>query len=169
MTDLTAEETLKFMGGLWKLNRRIKQSVQPLIAEQYGLDIRKYFILQNIRHGRVYPKQIAENLDMPSTLLSRYLDGLHTQGLIERQIDPHDSRRTLLSVTPAGQTAVEGCTQLIGEVSRARLQHLPPQKLAALLDAMRTLEDLTADQPHADQSSPDQPSPDQLKPEQENQ
>ncbi|RJF70154.1 MarR family transcriptional regulator [Deinococcus cavernae] len=84
-------------GGLWKLNRRIKQSVQPLIAEQYGLDIRKYFILQNIRHGRVYPKQIAENLDMPSTLLSRYLDGLHTQGLIERQIDPHDSRRTLLS------------------------------------------------------------------------
>ncbi|WP_233554750.1 hypothetical protein [Deinococcus cavernae] len=52
---------------------------------------------------------------------------------------------------------MEGCTQLIGEVSRARLQYLPPQKLAALLDAMRTLEDLTADQP----------SPDQLKPEQE--
>ena len=141
-TLLTDEETLRFLGGIWKLNRRIKQGVQPLIAEKYGLDIRKYFILQNIRHGKVYPKQIAENLDIPSTLLSRYLDGLHTQGFIERRIDPQDSRRTLLSVTDAGTAAAKGCTQLISEISRERLQHLPPQKLAALLDAMQTLETL---------------------------
>lgn len=140
---LTSEETLKFLGGIWKLNRRIKQGVQPLIAEKYGLDIRRYFILQNIRHGKVYPKQIAENLDMPSTLLSRYLDQLDTQGYIARQIDPQDSRRTLLSVTGAGLSAADGCTALISEISRERLQHLPPQKLAALLDAMQSLETLS--------------------------
>lgn len=143
---LTSEETLKFLGGLWKLNRRIKQGVQPLIAQKYGLDIRRYFILQNIRHGKVYPKQIAENLDMPSTLLSRYLDQLVTQGFAARQIDPQDSRRTLLSVTDAGIEAAEGCTHLISEISRERLQPLPPQKLAALLDAMQTLETLSETQ-----------------------
>lgn len=144
--NLTSEDTLKFLGGLWKLNRRIKQGVQPLIAEKYGLDIRKYFILQNVRHGKVYPKQIAEHLDMPPTLLSRYLDQLVTQGYLARQIDPQDSRRTLLSVTAPGRTAADGCTALISEISRARLQHLPQQQLAALLDAMQTLETLNDSQ-----------------------
>lgn len=141
-TELTDDETMRFLGSIWKLNRRIKQGVQPQMAEKYGLDIRRYFILQNIRHGRVYPKQIAENLDIPSTLLSRYLEALVTQGLVERTIDPQDSRRTRLNVTPAGEDVTRGCTQLISEISRAYLQPLPTQKLTALLTAMQALETL---------------------------
>lgn len=138
---LTDEAVQRFLIGLWRLNRRMQQDMSPILTQQNGLDLRRYFIMQAIAHGQNYPKQLSEKMDIPSTLLSRYLDGLNTQGYIERQIDREDSRRVRLSVTAEGQKALDECQTTILKHTSERLQKLNSQKMLALLDAIEILGD----------------------------
>lgn len=141
---LTDEAVQRFLVGLWRINRRIQQDVGPILAQQNGLDLRRYFIMQAIEHGQNYPKQLSEKMDIPSTLLSRYLDGLSTQGYIERQIDREDSRRVHLSVTAEGKKALKECQSAILKHTSERLQKLDPHKVLALLDAIEILGDASS-------------------------
>lgn len=136
---LSDEAILNFLDGLWRFNRRLKQDVEPLLLERYGLDIRRYFILSRIESGLCYPKQLSELLDIPATLLSRYLEQLSSAGLIERQIDPQDSRRTLLSLSAEGQETLQGCLEAVKQVTGQRLGQLDPQQLDVLLQTIGLL------------------------------
>ncbi|MDB5046218.1 MAG: MarR family transcriptional regulator [Deinococcus sp.] len=144
LQPLTDDAILRFLGGLWQLNRRMKQDIEPLLAEHHDLDLRRYFILQGIRHGLVYPKQLAEKLDFPPTLLSRYLEQLTSSGLIERQIDRKDSRRTLLSLTEKGSGTLDNAVQAIKRNTSQRLKQLEPHRLFALLDAIEVLAEISS-------------------------
>ncbi|GGO39873.1 hypothetical protein [Deinococcus humi] len=72
----------------------------PVLASHFDLDSPRFNVLQSIGSGYSYPEALAVHLHLPPTLLSRYLDQLHKQNLIERQIDPMDSCRIRLSLTP---------------------------------------------------------------------
>lgn len=139
--QLQDAQILRFLGGLWQLNRRLKADVLPLLTP-LGLDLRLYFILLTIRRGQVHPKTIASALDFPASLLSRYLDQLRTLGFVERQLDPADSRRIVLHVTPAGHQALESAMDAIKHNTRERLGQLEPGRLSALIDAIEVLSDL---------------------------
>lgn len=135
---ITDEAIVRFLSGLWGLNRRMKQDIEPRL-ERHGLDLRRLFILTAVRKGASYPKELSERLHIPSTLLSRYLDGLTGQGYLERHIDTQDSRRTRLSLTPAGVSTLDAAVADIKAYTSLRLQDLDPQTLTALLSAMDTL------------------------------
>lgn len=137
------EAIVRFLGSLWQLNRRMKHDISPLM-ETHGLDMRRFYILLAIRKGVAYPKEISERLDIPSTLLSRYLDQLVKQGLLERQIDERDSRRTRLNVTAQGQSTFQAVVDDIKTYTSQRLAHLQPEQLFSMLDAMETLTSLPA-------------------------
>ncbi|MFC4637571.1 MarR family winged helix-turn-helix transcriptional regulator [Deinococcus hohokamensis] len=137
-SPLSDEATVRFLRGLWQLNRRLQQDIEPLLAERQ-LDLRRFFILSAVRRGTQYPKALAEELQLPSTLLSRYLDQLCTLDYLERRIDTQDSRRTCLSLTPAGQTAFEAAANAIKRHTSSRLNQLSATTLTALLDAMELL------------------------------
>ncbi|MFC4426170.1 MarR family winged helix-turn-helix transcriptional regulator [Deinococcus navajonensis] len=135
---LTDEATVRFLRGLWQLNRRLQQDIEPLLAQQ-ELDLRRFFILSAVRRGTQYPKALAKELQLPATLLSRYLDQLCSLGYLERQIDAQDSRRTCLSLSGAGQQAHEAAVLDIRAHTSGRLGQLPSATLTALLDAMDLL------------------------------
>lgn len=137
-SELSQEQIVRFLAGLWQLNRRIKQDIEPLLAE-HGLDVRQFFLLVSIRRGAVYPKDLSEQMQLPATLLSRYLDQLAKRGLMERQIDPQDSRRTRLSLTPLATETLQAASGGIRAYTSRRLQDLEPAKLLAMLDAMEAL------------------------------
>lgn len=140
--QLTDELILRFLGGIWRLNRRMKQDVGPLLAERHGIDLRRYFVLQAIHHGHAYPKQLAEALDMPPSLLSRYLEQLVKAGLLERQIDREDSRRIHLTLTDAGQAMLDNISRAIKDSTGQRLGHLEFERLLMLLDTIEALADI---------------------------
>ncbi|MFC4453816.1 MarR family winged helix-turn-helix transcriptional regulator [Deinococcus sonorensis] len=130
-----------FLKAMWRLNRAMAQQFEPLLHERHGTEARSYFILHSIQSGVQYPKALAEELKMPSTLISRYLDDLSKRGLIERHIDEHDSRRTLLTLTPLALQLVAEVRQTIHDVTEARLSRLSPTQLKGLTDALRILVD----------------------------
>ncbi|MFC6618887.1 MarR family winged helix-turn-helix transcriptional regulator [Deinococcus radiophilus] len=159
LTDqLHDEQILRFLGGLWQLNRRLKSDILPLLTP-LNLDLRLYFILLNIRRGQVHPKAIAENLDFPASLLSRYLEQLRTSGYIERQLDPADSRRIRLELTPAGVQVLEDAINAIKLRASERLQHLDPARLDALLEAIELLSDLDLQPQDAESNKSPFPKP----------
>lgn len=138
-TELSDDTIQRFLRALWQLNRRLKQGVAPVLAAQHDLDLRRYLVLQAIRGGQSYPKQLAQALDFPPTLLSRYLEQLTRAGLLERALDPDDSRRIRLSLTAAGEAAVAGASHAIRRSTSERLRQLDPAQLAALLGAIERL------------------------------
>jgi DNA-binding MarR family transcriptional regulator len=50
--------------------------------------------------------EAAAHLDRAQSVVSEIVDGLGRKGLVERERDPDDRRRTLVWLTPAGQEAL---------------------------------------------------------------
>lgn len=136
--ELSSETVVLFLSSLWQMNRRIKQDIEPRLAQRQ-LDMRRFFILSAIRRGTVYPKELSEKLGLPATLLSRYLEQLVQLGFLERQIDRQDSRRTRLSLTESGTQAVDAAAEDIKTYTSQRLQRLDPSRLGLLLESMERL------------------------------
>lgn len=136
---LTDDLIVRFLGGLWRLNRSLKQGVEPLLAERYQLDLRRYFVLQAIARGHAYPKVLAEALGLPPSLLSRYLEQLTKAGLVGREIDRTDSRRIHLTLTDSGHEVLAGINRAIKSSTSERLSQLDSGQLLALLGAIEAL------------------------------
>jgi DNA-binding MarR family transcriptional regulator len=62
------------------------------------------------------------------------------QGLLERESDPADRRRTLVWLTAAGQTTLRRQREVLsGELLTDALGRMPPDQVGALLRALRAL------------------------------
>ncbi|MFB9991169.1 MarR family winged helix-turn-helix transcriptional regulator [Deinococcus oregonensis] len=138
--DLAAgQEVGLFLQAMWRFNRALGQQLEPRLQSEHGTDTRSYLLLQSIQKGVNYPKALAEELKIPSTLLSRYLDDLSKRGLIERQIDAQDSRRTRLTLTPAAEQLVGAVRRTIHDVAEARLSRLTLDQRRTLTETLRLL------------------------------
>lgn len=137
-SQISEQDIVHFLSKLWQLNRRVKQDAAPIL-EAHGLDLRRFFILVTIRKGTVYPKEISEKLQIPSSLLSRYIDQLVKQNLLERRIDPQDSRRTQLLLTACGEETFQRAVVDIRASNRKQLQRIDPQTFRVLLNGLDSL------------------------------
>lgn len=138
-TSPADQEVSAFLQVMWRFNRALGQQLEPRLQAEHATDIRSYFVLQSIQKGVQYPKALAEELKIPSTLISRYLDDLSKRGLVNRHIDEHDSRRTLLTLTPAAETLVQGMRQTIFDVTESRLSRLTPAQRQSLTETLHLL------------------------------
>lgn len=77
---------------------------------------------------------LAESIGVDAPYATLIVDSLEERGLVERQPDPEDRRRKLVSLTPAGAEAVKRVIQI---------DRLPPPGFAALsaaeLDTLREM------------------------------
>lgn len=152
---LSGELVGRFMGALRRFARSFRQDFASLQAAQFDLDSPRFNVLQSIRSGHSYPKALAAHLHVPHTLLSRYLDQLNKQHLIERQIDPVDSRR--MRLTPQGKQLTSEVIRIFMEHAAERLTHFDPAKLGELTELLEQFETLTSD-PIAPSSSLHEPA-----------
>ncbi|HMM06719.1 MAG TPA: winged helix DNA-binding protein [Clostridiales bacterium] len=63
------------------------------------------FVLQYIAHqqGVVVPGEIRDIMGISSARIAAALNNLERKGLVNRDIDPRDRRRVLVSLTPQGE------------------------------------------------------------------
>ena len=73
-------------------------------------------------------------------MISEIVSHLERQGMLERESDPADRRRTLIWLTPAGQAALHRQREVLSATVLAdALSRMHPDQADALLGALRAL------------------------------
>lgn len=84
--------------------------------------------------------EAAAHMGRAQSVISEIVTHLERDGLLEREVDPGDRRRTLIWLTPGGHEALRRDRDVLGIDLLARaLARLPPGQADALNDGMRAL------------------------------
>jgi len=106
-------------------------------ARQFGISKAQWTVLVRIeRQEGLKQSELADMLDLQPISLTRVLDRLAENGLIERRPDPNDRRANRLYLTPAARPMLNHLSVLATDMMKTVLEGLD----AATID--RTLRDL---------------------------
>lgn len=131
-------ETMHTFLSLYRYLRRHARQMQ-----EQGLSGRQVATLRYLLEaGPRTMGQLRDYLYIGDSSTSELIARMEQAGLVERTRSTGDNRIVLVSLTPAGQklaqeTPLEGIPLL-----RERLKSLPPERLAALRDALAQIADL---------------------------
>jgi MarR family transcriptional regulator for hemolysin len=95
-------------------------------------------------------------LDLQPITLTRLLDGLCDNGVIERRSDPADRRAKRLFLTPAARPLLQQLAELGEELMDSALGGLSAEKAAALLKSLTAVKENLRSAAQKKQASPDQ-------------
>lgn len=102
--------------------------------------------------------EAARHLGRAQSVVSDTVTQLEAKGLLARQPDPGDRRRTLVWLTADGMTVLQEDSRVLStELLSAALSELVPDEQASLLTGMRAL--LAARPPPSDYARPPSPRP----------
>ena len=103
--------------------------------------------------------EAAAHLCRAQSVVSEIVSHLERQGLLERESDPADRRRTLVWLTPTGQTSLRRQRAVLSEeLLTGALGRMPPEQVSALLGALRALVQSVTPSPAAAGHSQENPS-----------
>lgn len=96
-------------------------------------------------------KQLAANLELDNSTLSRVVDGMVNAGLIERTVNPDDRRAVILRLTDKGHTVAETINNQSNLFYQQMFLYIPAEKhplviesIALLSQALKTVRQGTA-------------------------
>ena len=102
-------------------------------AAQFGMTRAKWAVLARLdRAEGLKQSELADMLDLHPISLTRLLDGLCDNGLIERRADPEDRRAKRLYLKPAARPLLERLTAVGEALMEQALEGLDEERLAAL-------------------------------------
>jgi MarR family transcriptional regulator, transcriptional regulator for hemolysin len=121
---------------------RLLRTFADHAAGRYGMTRAKWAVLARLdRFEGLKQTELAEMLDLQPITLTRLLDGLADNGLIERRPDPDDRRAKRLFLTPAARPLLERLTALGEELMEEALAGLEPIDVDALLGRLTTVKE----------------------------
>lgn len=122
-----------------RTGRIMKRCFSDLLTEQerchYGMLHRLHCAIETKGSGgQIYVSQLANLFYDTPQAISRSLRILEQDGLILRQTDTNDRRKTIVRLTPAGQQAHDACENAIMEYSNAVFRRLGPERMRSLYE-----------------------------------
>jgi MarR family transcriptional regulator, transcriptional regulator for hemolysin len=111
-------------------------------ARQLGISRAQWAVLIRIeRTEGLKQSELAELLDLQPISLTRLLDRLADNGLIERRADPNDRRANRLYLTAAAKPLLARLTELGGNMMETVLDGLDVKSIERMLKQLVTLKD----------------------------
>ena len=98
-------------------------------------------VLEHLAHaGPLTVGEAAAHLNRAQSVVSEIVSHLERQGMLERESDPADRRRTLVWLTGVGQdTLFRQREVLSADLLAGALSRMPPDQVGTLLGALRAL------------------------------
>jgi DNA-binding MarR family transcriptional regulator len=123
--------------------RQLAQKLQLLERGQvsaFGFTSSQSRIMLEVAAGFSVPMhQLAAGLQLDSSTLTRTVDNLVRDGLLQRARDRRDRRLVLVQLTPKGQEAAAVLEEAVAGSYQALLSQLPPGAAERVLESARLL------------------------------
>jgi MarR family transcriptional regulator for hemolysin len=111
-------------------------------AANFGLTRAKWAVLARLdRFEGLKQNELADMLDLQPISLTRLLDGLSENGLIERRSCPNDRRAKRLFLTPAAHPLLDRLSELGEDLMTTALAGLDQSETSALLTSLTTIKE----------------------------
>jgi DNA-binding MarR family transcriptional regulator len=116
MDRMSSDEPGRWMPAWMALLRtysRLWDQTEAQMRQDSGLSMPRYDVLMHldIAGGRLRLSELASEIVLSPSGLSKLLDRMEASGLIRREPDPQDARSTFARITPRGRTLVRKARQ----------------------------------------------------------
>jgi len=138
--EIPAVETL-ILRLMVLLGREISAMLEQILKPR-GLnetDYRTLMMLISQPDGIAHPSDLCADVAQSPANMTRVADGLYERGLITRVASEEDRRRTILHITPAGETLVRSLLPDTTERIRRIFAQMPQPARHALLEQLRSI------------------------------
>jgi DNA-binding MarR family transcriptional regulator len=130
------------VGRLLRASRHLERGIERQLAT-FGLNITEFNILAALRRAgaphRLAPVDLSRSLLLTSGGLTKRIDRLELEGLIERTPDPEDRRSVLVGLTPTGLEMIDEAVTVHFQNEARLIQPLSSEQRDSLSNALRTL------------------------------
>jgi MarR family transcriptional regulator, transcriptional regulator for hemolysin len=106
-------------------------------ARHFGITRAQWAVLARLQRSQgLKQSELADMLDLQPITLTRLLDRLSANGLIERRPDPDDRRANRLFLTPAADPLMEHLDRLGNELMSMVLDGIDPAAIRAMIGTL---------------------------------
>ncbi|MGP4018024.1 MarR family winged helix-turn-helix transcriptional regulator [Saccharopolyspora sp. 5N708] len=137
MSDPAPE--LRLLDALFRLSKSVLADARTHVAAAADLDLADFLALRTVELGVDTPGGLVADLGLNPAVVSRALTKLAKAGLVERRIDPDDSRRSRLALTAQGARTTAAIAARVRPGLAQRLQRLDPDRRQTLVEALEAL------------------------------
>jgi len=130
----------------WSLIVDIDALLNPIYAKSFGelgMSMSYFDVLVNLliaENNEVRMSHLAERTVISFSRVSRVIDELEEQGLVERNPDPSDGRAVLIELTPSGREHLREAVRIHArDVLENFSAHLSDAQALAVIDALETV------------------------------
>ena len=111
-------------------------------ARQFGMTRAQWAVLARLEHHEgLKQAELAEILDLQPITLTRLVDRLCTNGLIERRPDPNDRRAKRLYLTPAARPLMDRLAELGSDMMGTVLDGFDAKTIETMISDMSRAKD----------------------------
>lgn len=126
------------------LSNRISQSIAASYRKQFGLSVTEWRVMAVLAHTpNLSANQVVQRTAMDKVAVSRAVAGLQVRGLLSREVDENDLRRSILCLSGQGKEIYAQVMPLALAFEQRILGELPEAErelLFRLLDRLDELE-----------------------------
>ncbi|WP_328856601.1 MarR family transcriptional regulator [Williamsia herbipolensis] len=138
MADTDAPE-LQLLDALYRLNKLVVADARVHVAAAAHLDLVDFLVLRTVKMGVDSPGDLVSDLGLNPSVLSRALSKLADSGLVTREIDAADSRRSRIRLTDHGVQTTDDIGARITPVLARRLHRLSPDRIRIVVESLDVL------------------------------
>jgi MarR family transcriptional repressor of emrRAB len=120
-----------------RLSALLEDSLRP--HNLNDTDFRILMSLISQPDGVACPSDLCAFVAQSPANMTRVADALHERGLITRTASEHDRRRTMLRITPAGETLTRALMPTTTAILHSIFSDLPSTTRSAMLEHLRAL------------------------------
>jgi DNA-binding MarR family transcriptional regulator len=141
-------ELTEYAGYLLHLAARLREKVLDDGLAPLGLNATRFRVLSIVQRLRLCTMgELSMFSTVDRTTMTRLVDQLTEQGLVERHTPPDDRRKVTLKLTPAGGRLYKRALSMIQKVNHAVFIGIADEQLQRMTDVLRTVLGSVIDDP----------------------
>jgi DNA-binding MarR family transcriptional regulator len=139
MQVLHSPTNKRFLYSFWALRNRLIKDIGSKLRASHDIDMADMFLLQHVLEHDLSPSELAEAIQIPAHGISRMLEGLESEGLLERKLHPQDARKRVLTVTEKGKKALQAARTMMDTELQTFLSVLDEPALEQFIENLEKL------------------------------